>query len=127
MVPHIVRCLLRAVRSSTPCSVFRSSSEPLDCCSTETQLRTRHGISIWTTSDSSISGWQSLSIVRIHTAKPQNQSERETRPWPLNEVDQRSRYLVASLQIIPLFLPAPSHSSRLTTRQHRLPPNRKLF
>lgn len=44
----------------------------------EPKLRPWRGISIWTTRDSSISGWRSLSIVRIHTAKPQNQSGRST-------------------------------------------------
>jgi len=73
---YVVLCLLLIVRSSTPCSVFLSNTKTVDCCSTAyRKLRPWLGISIWTTRDSSISGWQSLSIARIHTAKPQNQSE----------------------------------------------------
>lgn len=79
LAAYVVRCLLLIVHSSTPCSVFLSSSKTVDCCSTACRkLRPWYGISIWTTRDSSISGWQSLSIARIHTAKPQNQSERGT-------------------------------------------------
>ena len=79
LAAYVVRRLLLIVHSSTPCSVFLSRSKTVDCCSTACRkLRPWHWISIWTTRDSSISGWRSLSIARIHTAKPQNQSERGT-------------------------------------------------
>jgi hypothetical protein len=117
------RCSLmfRTVRSSTPCSVFRATSEPLDCRSTETKLRSSHGISIWTTRDSSISGWRSLSIVRVHTAKPQNQSERGT-----SLTAKRSRPEMepprGQFTNHPLFPPVPSHSSRFMNPTTPPPP-----